>query len=185
MPKKDDSMFAGWWVSALAGVLVILFGIAALFWPGITLATFVVLFSAYVLIAGVVAIVRGFMSIGDKKSMWWAYLLFGLVALGVGVYLVRHPGVSFATLILLVGFTFIIQGVVDFIRGLFGDAISATSRTLALIAGVLGVIAGVFMLTQPETAGIAFVWVIGLYALVLGPLLIASAVDEKKVYDAL
>lgn len=185
MPKKEESVFAGWWVSALAGVLVILFGIAALFWSGITLATFVVLFSAYILIAGVVAIVRGFMSIGDKKSMWWMHLLFGFIALGVGVYLVRHPGVSFATLILLIGSTFIIQGVVDFVRGLFGDSTSATSRTLSLIAGALGVIAGIFMFSQPETAGVAFVWVIGLYALVLGPLLIASAVDEKKIYDAL
>src|SRR5690606_33081316 len=112
-------------------------------------------------------------------SMWWLMLIFGFVATGVGVYLVRNPLVSFATLILLIGFTFIIRGVIDVISG-FEAGKSSAGRILSFIAGGLGVVAGIFLLTQPESGGIAFVWVLGLYALLTGPLLIASSVDAHK-----
>lgn len=168
---------------ALAGVVTTLFGVVALFWPGLTLATFVLLFSAYVLIAGVVALVRGFRDMSNKKSLWWLSILLGVLAIGVGVYLVRHPGVSFATLILIMGFAFIIQGAVDLVRGLFDDFPVSTVRAMSIMAGIIGVIAGIFVFSQPEAAGIAFVWVIGLYSLIVGPLMIASSFDIRKIEE--
>jgi uncharacterized membrane protein HdeD (DUF308 family) len=85
--------------------------------------------------------------------------------------------VSFDTLILLVGFTFILRGIFDVMEGIFGGR-SAGANVLFFIAGVLGVLAGIFMLNQPVAGGVAFVWILGLYALVTGPLLIAMAVKE-------
>lgn len=181
--KTQQNSGGMWWLGAVAGVATLLFGIAALFWPALTLATFVFLFSAYVLAWGVVSIVRGFTSV-STDSLWWLKLLFGVVAVGVGVYLVRHPGVSFATLILLTGFTFIIQGVFDVVGALFGDMKSATGKTLAMIGGALGIVAGVFILMQPVTGGIAFVWIVGLYALLFGPVLIAASMDERALEEA-
>lgn len=171
-----------WWLGVIAGVLTILFGIAALFWPELTLVTFVYLFSAYVLVWGVVSIVKSLISIRGGNGMWWLGLLFGVLVLGLGVYLVRHPGVSFGTLILFVGFTFIIRGLIDVLEGLFGDK-SASGKVLSLIAGIVGVLAGVFVLIQPVSGGVAFVWVLGLYSLIFGPLLIAMSMDEKHLAE--
>lgn len=168
-----------WWLGVVGGILTMLFGIAALFWPELTLVTFVYLFSAYVLVWGIAAVVQGFVGMTSGEKLWWLSLLFGFFAIGVGVYLVRHPLVSFGTLILLAGFTFIIRGVVDVVAGIFGDAQSSTGKVLAIIAGVLGVLAGVLLLTQPVSAGVAFVWIIGLYSLLFGPLLIALAMDSR------
>ncbi len=168
-----------WWLGVLAGFAVALFGIVALFWPGLTMLTFVMLFGLFVLVSGVIALVRGFTDLSRGRSMWWLQLLYGIAAIGIGVYLMRHQGVTYATLVLLLGFTFIIQGVVDLVRGLFGNMAYATGRALALIAGVLGIVAGVFVFSQPEASGIAFVWIVGLYALILGPLMIAAGIDER------
>lgn len=168
-----------WWLGVVAGVVTMLFGLAALFWPGLTMATFVYLFSAFVLVWGVLAVVRGFVDMTSANAMWWLSLLFGFFAVGVGVYLVRHPLVSFATLILLVGFTLIVRGAVDVVTGLFGETRTSTGRTLAVVAGALGVVAGVWLLTQPESAGVAFVWIVGLYALLFGPLLVALSMDAR------
>lgn len=168
-----------WWMGVLGGILTMLFGIAALFWPGLTLVTFVYLFSAYMLVWGVVSVIKGLTDLTSGVAMWWLTLLFGFIGLGVGVYLVRHPLVSFATLILLVGFTFIIRGVIDIVSGFAVDQ-SSTGRVLAFIAGGLGVVAGVFLLTQPADAGVAFVWVLGLYSLLAGPLFIALTVDAHN-----
>lgn len=167
-----------WWLSVVTGIVTVLFGVAALFWPGLTLVTLVYLFSAFVLAWGLVEIVKALTRIDGLVGRWWLTLIFGVVALGVGVYLVRHPNVSFDTLILLIGFTLVIRGVFDVVAGFFENRL-ATSRVLSVIMGVVAVVAGIFVLRQPEASGVAFVWVLGLFALIAGPLMIAMAVDAK------
>src|SRR4051812_40981237 len=46
-----------WWAVALRGVFAILFGLIALVMPGITIASLVLLFAAYMLVDGIFAIV--------------------------------------------------------------------------------------------------------------------------------
>lgn len=169
-----------WWLLAMAGFATMIFGLVALFWPGLTLAVFVLLFGGYVLVAGLIALMRGLFEMSEGKSGWWLSLLLGLLGVAVGVYLVRNPAASFVTVILITGISFIVQGLVDVARGLFTDAESSTARMMGLIAGGLSVAAGVFLLNQPATAGIAFVWIIGLYGLVAGPLMVAAAMDLRK-----
>jgi uncharacterized membrane protein HdeD (DUF308 family) len=180
MTMADESGDSLWWMGIIEGSLTILFGIAALFWPGLTLTVLVILFSAYILIWGVIEIVRSFMEIG--KGMWWLRLIFGLFALGVGVFLVRNPEVSFGTLVLLIGFTFIVRGLMDIVGSLI-EKQNATARTLSIIGGAAAIILGIFVLRQPVEGGVAFVWLLGLFALFFGPLMIAMAFDVHKVTD--
>jgi hypothetical protein len=109
-------------------------------------------------------------------------MLVGVAQLGVGVYLVRHPGVSFATLILLIGLILIARGVFEVISAMLED-FSATERTLMVIGGGLAVIAGIIILMQPASSGVAFVWILGLYALLTGPMWIALGIDAKNLAD--
>jgi uncharacterized membrane protein HdeD (DUF308 family) len=164
-----------WWAFTLRGILSVLFGIAAVFWPGITLLTLLYLFSAWVLVDGVIRIVTGISRIGSHR-LGFLTMLVGLFQLGVGVYLLRHPGVSFATLILLIGFLLIVGGVVEVVASLTSTD-SATGRTLSIIVGVITVLAGILMLFQPAASGVAFVWILGLYALITGPIMIAMSLD--------
>src|SRR4051812_30656862 len=97
-----------WWALMLRGIITVLFGIAAIFWPGITLLTLVYLFSAWVIIDGVIRIGTGISRVG-RHQLGILTMLVGLLELGTGVYLVRHPAVPFATLILLIGFLLIID----------------------------------------------------------------------------
>lgn len=164
-----------WWVGVAEGVVALLFGIAAVFWPGLTLLTLVYLFSAFVLAWGVVSIANGILSI-KTRSTWWLTLVFGIATTGVGVYLVRHTDVSFKTLILLVGFTLIIRGIFD-ILSVFIESATATSKVLWTIAGLAAIIVGIIILNQPVSGGVAFVWILGLYAIIVGPLMIAMSID--------
>lgn len=167
----------------LRGVLAILFGIAAVFWPGITVVTILYLFAAFMLVSGLVELVMGVVHIGTPGTSVLTkilVLLLGLLQVGVGVYLLRHPQVTFATLILLIGFSLIIRGVFEIVEGLFEEGPSM-QRVVLIIVGLLAVLAGIVVLFQPRTASVAFVWIIGLYALISGPLLIAAAMDAKKM----
>lgn len=164
-----------WWALTLRGIVAVIFGIAAVFWPGITLVTLLYIFSAWILVDGVIRIVTGISRIGHEQ-LGFLTMVIGLLELGVGVYMLRHPTETFTTLILLIGFLLLIQGVVEVVSSLSSGE-TATRRTLAIIIGVAAVLAGILMLFQPAASGVAFVWILGLYALIAGPMLIAMSLD--------
>src|SRR3712207_6978576 len=57
-PQPALPMLAGnWWALLLRGIAAVLFGLAALFWPGVTLMVLIVFFGAYAMVDGVLAIV--------------------------------------------------------------------------------------------------------------------------------
>lgn len=161
----------------LQGVVAILFGVAAVFWPGLTTLTLVYLFAAFLLFDGIIALIWGFIKLGALKGV--LIILLGLLELGVGLYLVQSPEVAFATLILILGFALVVRGVFSLTHAFTGNG-SSTSKTMRAILGVLGVVVGIFILAQPVAGGLAFVWVLGLYALASGPVLIAMSSDLAK-----
>lgn len=161
------------------GIIAILFGIAAVFWPGLTVKTLVYLFGAFLLIDGIILMIMGLVRLKHfMKAM--LMLLLGLLELGLGVFLFRHPEVAFATLILILGFALIVRGLFDFIHAFTADKDSATTRTMRALLGVAGVIIGIVILMQPVAGGLAFVWILGLYALIAGPVMIAMSSDINK-----
>jgi uncharacterized membrane protein HdeD (DUF308 family) len=167
----------------MRGILAILFGAAAVFWPGLTLVTIVYLFSAFVLVNGILDVVFGVSRMGTVTQIFvnrYLILLLGVLQVGVGVYLLRHPEVSFATLILLIGFTLIVRGVFELVEGVF-ESSSALHKGIMVVSGIIAAAAGVVTLFQPEKSGVAFVWILGIYALVTGSLFIALASHLSNV----
>ena len=175
MNEQEVSRGAG----IFEGIVAILFGIAAVFWPGSTAVTLLYLFAAFVLAGGIVNLLAGIFSLAKDASRGILKALIGLLQIGVGVYLFRHPKVTFATLILIIGFTLIVRGVIEVVMA-FAAKGSASMKTLLGIVGLLSVIVGIVVLFQPAASGIAFVWILGVYALVAGPMMIAAAVDHGK-----
>lgn len=179
MAKNKDSLSVIWWSLTLRGIAAILFGVAAVFWPGLTLVALVYIVSAFILVVGVVNVVQAAVSIGKHRS-WALTLVLGLAEIAVGLYLVRHPNVTFDVFILVTGLLFVAWGVVEVVAALASDIGSATGKTLTIIAGIAAFLIGIILLFQPAAGGLAFVWLLGLYALVTGPLLIALSLDVKR-----
>lgn len=184
MAKSNSKTVASQEITALTvrGVVAILFGLVALFWPGLTLVTLVYVFSAFLLVSGLVGFIMSIVTLRDNKY-WFMDMLLSLLELGIGVYLVRHITVTLATFILLVGIAFVVRGVVDIVRAFIDDSASG-HRVLTGLAGLVGLIAGLVVLRQPVAGGIAFVWVLGLYALISGPLMIALASEARRELEA-
>ena len=171
----------------LRGVVAILFGVAAVFWPGLTLITLLYLFAAFLLVGGLFSLVYGISRLGQEGVSVLTRIttpLLGILEIGVGVYLLRHPHVTFTTFILLIGFILIIRGVFEVVEGLFEEGPSIY-RTVMIFIGALAVLAGIIVLFQPVAAGVAFVWILGIYALVVGSLLLAAAVETHRLHKEL
>lgn len=172
-----------WWLLLIQGIVAVFFGLASIFWPGLTLTALVYLFSAFVLAWGIVEIIYGFLGVGRRHS-WWLTLVFGIAGLGAGIYLVRHPQVSFTALILIIGLLLIGRGILDIVS-IFLEKQGSTHKALSAIIGVAAVGAGIIILFQPVSGGVAFVWVLGLYAFIYGALTIALAIQAREALSAL
>lgn len=168
-----------WGLAIAQGVLAILFGIVALFWPGLTVALLIVLFSVFILIWGIVGIITSLTSIG-KEKFWWLELIFSVLALGLATYMLRNPVETAAIFVFFIGITFLVRGVVDILEGLFDGERKGSDRVFRVVVGVIGILAGIATLAYPVSAGVAVVWVIGLYAVLYGALSIAFAFKAQN-----
>lgn len=185
MVKKGQNPVAAqlWGLGIASGVVSILFGIVALFWPGLTVALFIMLFGVFVLVWGIIGLIVSIATISTNK-FWWLELIFSVLAVGLAVYLLRNPEAAATIFIFFIGLTFLVRGVVDIIEGLFDGEAAGSQRVFSVVLGVLGVIAGIITLTNPVTAGLAVVWIVGLYAVLYGALIIAFAFRTKAELEA-
>ncbi len=172
-----------WWLMLLSGIALLLFGLATIVWPGITLVTLSVLFAIYVIVAGVMDILVSIGSITEKKG-WFLTLILGVAEIATGVYILKIPGMALEVFILAVGITFMIQGVLTIIASIV-DTTDMKLRILEIITGILGIAAGFIVFRNPVSAGIAFTWVLGVYGLIAGTMRIAAALSLKQTAEEL
>jgi uncharacterized membrane protein HdeD (DUF308 family) len=57
-----------WWLLLLRGICAILFGVLTFVWPGITLLTLVLLYGAYALVDGVLALAEAVMGGARRRA---------------------------------------------------------------------------------------------------------------------
>lgn len=160
------------------GVFSILLGVIVLVWPGMTALTLTLFLSIWLLIAGVVNIVMGVTSVKKGGYGWLVSLGVGILQLGVGAYLVQRPGVTALTIITLLALVFLVQGVAYFLHTFLAGELKSGERVLSMVFAVLSVIAAVWLWRYPVQSGLAFVWLIGLYAIVSGAIQIAAGADS-------
>lgn len=162
------------------GGLGILLGVLVLAWPKLTVFTFVTLISLWLFLVGAMSIIGGIANIRKGGWGWLGSLLAGILELGVGAYLIQRPGVTTLTIITLLGLVFVVQGFVHVIGSFTARRETGGHRVLSLLFGLLSVVAGVWVWRYPLHGTLAFVWLIGLYAIISGAMLIAMAseVDE-------
>jgi len=181
-----ESMRREWWTLVVKGVVAILFGFAAIIWPGLTIGVLALLLAALIGVYGIFDIISGIRNIFKMQWTGFLTLLLGLFEAGVTVYLFRHAGrgLAIGLLVLLIVFTFIVKGVISVVAA-FGSDYSNATRWMLAIVGLVSIGVGIVIASYPQTATLAFVWVLGLYALIAGPIEIALGLMAKEAIDEL
>lgn len=163
-----------WWVLAIGGVVSILFGIAAMVWPGITLFVLVWLWGVYAIIYGIVSLVAMFRAFGSGAT-WWTHLLVSAISIGAGLYVVANPGISSVILAYVIAVWAIVVGVIELVAGI------STAQLLPVVTGVISVLFGFVLFGNPLAGAVALVWVIGLFSIVRGIVLLVGAFRAPQV----
>ena len=106
---------------------------------------------------------------------WRTLALRGLVALLFGLVVLFWPGLVITVLAVLFGIYAVVDGVITFVPALRSSE-RGTQRSLPLVEGVVGIIAGLVALLWPGLSASGLVYVIAGWAVATGVLKILSAI---------
>jgi uncharacterized membrane protein HdeD (DUF308 family) len=171
-PAMCAVLAENWWAMALRGVFGILFGLIALFAPGPTILSLVLLFSAYMLVDGVFGIISAVRAAG-RHERWGLLLLEGLVNIAAGVIAFLLPGLTVIVFVLLMAAWALVSGGL-----MLGAAFKLTQqhgRWWLALGGVVSMIYGVLLAIAPLIGALVLTWWLGAYALAFGVILLVLA----------
>lgn len=171
-PAALPGVFGNWWALLVRGVAAVLFGLAALIWPGPTLFVLILFYGAYALVDGVFAIVAGIRAGGGQRR----WLLFAEGALGVlaGLVVLVWPSISALVVLYVIAFWAIFGGVLRIVAAISLRR-EIDNEWMLVLSGVLSIILGVVLAVLPGAGLLSLVWLIGIFALGVGVTLIVLA----------
>lgn len=180
--KKLSITKETWSLVLVTGIVSTLFGLVALFWPKLTLATLVYMYAIFVVLIGAFSLFQSLASI-KKDPLWWLMTLFAVFNIIIGVFLLRNPLVTATIFVVLLAIFIFVQSIMDLVIASYAG--KGDNRWIWVMTGVFGIIMGFVMLFYPLAASVAFVWVLGVYTLVHGVVAIAFAVQTKSLVKKL
>lgn len=168
-----------WWVLLIRGLVAIAFALFVWFRPGISLASLVLVFGAFVLVDGVLGVGTAFAGRREHED-WWMLLLWGLVGIGVGTLTVVAPGVTALALLFYIAIWAIGTGIMQ-IAAAIRLRKEIENEWLLILAGLASVLFGVVLISRPAAGALALLWMVGVYAFLFGILMVMLGLRLKSL----
>lgn len=112
------------------------------------------------------------------KRTWWAFLIGGIASLAFGVLAFAQPGIALFVLSMFFAAAILVDGVVNTIGAL--QHRSRDGWWLLLAFGILGILAGGYMLAVPPASMLVLIWLVAFMALLNGLTLISLGWRVRK-----
>ena len=128
---------------------------------------------------------------------WWRFLSRGLAAITFGLLSLIWPGISLVTLILLFKYYAMIEGVFALAQAIFGRGNADLSWWLVLVGlvgigvgittivwpcfGALSVLFGILLSIMPGAGAVPLIWLIAVFAIAFGILMVGFAFMAKNL----
>ncbi len=167
-----------WWMLALRGVLAIIFGLVALFFPGIALLAFIAVFAVYAIIDGIVAVG---VAIRERAtaSRWWWVLIEGILSILAGIFAIFYPGETALILLYIVAAWAILTGITEIVTAITLREYLAHEWAL-IIAGAISIVFGIILFIRPGAGLLSILWLVGIYSIIFGVLFIVRAFQFRS-----
>ncbi len=156
-----------WIIRAVLGLVI---GIAVLVWPKSTVSVIAVLLGIYFLVLGVVRIVEAITDKNLNGGGRIANFIIGGLILAAGVVVIRNPFATAAFVVLIIGVTWIFEGIATLV-----DTARGNGDWISIVIGLLITAAGVLVVLFNDGVAVA-------YAVFFGITLIVVAVLDLVLY---
>jgi uncharacterized membrane protein HdeD (DUF308 family) len=110
-------------------------------------------------------------------KLWWLLVLFGVVAIAVGVFFVASPHETLSTFTVIAGIFLLVDGVLAILTSIFGRG---EGRGLLALVGALSAIAGLVLIKKPFGALTVLILIFGIWLVVEGVVRFAAAVGTPE-----
>ena len=172
-----------WYWIVLRGAFAVLFGIFAFIWPGITLAALVLVWGAYAIADGVMALIAAFTMHEEGKPMA-SLIVVGILGIAAGIVTFLWPGMTALVLLLFIASWAVLMGVFEIIAAVRLRKHIENEWLLGL-SGLVSILFGVLLFLQPGAGALAVIWLIGSFLIFFGILLIALGFKLKGLASRL
>ena len=159
--------------------MAIALAVFAFVWPLVTVTGLVLVFGAVALIDGILAIAAG-IAAHRLTSDWWGLLVQGFVGIAIGVLTVLYPSITALAFVVLIAMWAIGLGVLEVVAAVKLRRDVSGGWWLAL-GGFLGIAFGILLVCNPVQGGFAVVWLIGVFAMLWGAMLIIGGFDLRRL----
>ena len=175
-----ETVTRNWWLAVLRGVVAVVFGTICLIWPGLGLATLVLLFGAFAFIDGVFAGWAAF-TMRRRHATWLPLMLEGVTGIVLGILVFRWPDMTAIALVLFIAAWAIVTGVLEIAAAVRLRKDIEGEWALGLM-GLLSIAFGVLVAIWPGAGLLAVVVIVGVYAIFFGVALIAFGLRLRKAH---
>ncbi len=157
-----------WQLQLLAGAITLVLGVILASHPTTSINVIAVILGIVLIIGAIFHFVR--MLDHEEQHRVWVGIA-GLVELVVGIVLIRHLGLTRALIGLVIGISWIIQGVVALLAGVLGHP--SRSRFWPIAFGLISILAGAIVVAVPEHSVSVLMTIFGIWFVIMGGLEIA------------
>jgi uncharacterized membrane protein HdeD (DUF308 family) len=162
-PSAPSVIAASWQATLLLGVLTLILGIIVSFHPTGSLNVVAVLLGILMIFSGIFHLIRVFDS-EEQHRVWLG--IAGLLFIVLGVVLIRHLHLTRAIIGLLIGITWIVQGLTALISGVAGGVREGRGWWIAF--GLVSLIAGIVVAATPASSLTFLAVLLGIWFIVMG-----------------
>lgn len=136
---------ARWWMLVVVGVLSVVAGLLAVFFPELTVVLLGIILGVNLLVLGTIQLVLAF---DDQSESGHSVLnaIVGFLGALAGLVCLVRPGTGVAALLLATSFWFVVTGITEVVQAVR----KPDNRLLTLLLGLIGIGAGVIILANPR-----------------------------------
>jgi len=162
-PSSPMVVARGWQATLTLGVLTLILGIVVSFHPTGSLNVVAVLFGILMILSGIFHLIR----VLDSREAHRVWLgIAGLMFIVVGVLLIRHLHLTRAVIGLIIGITWIVQGLAALMTGIAGDVREGRGWWIAF--GGVSLIAGIVVASTPASSLSVLAVLLGIWFIIMG-----------------
>jgi uncharacterized membrane protein HdeD (DUF308 family) len=165
------------WSLVVRGLAALTLGAVALFLPVEALLGLVILFGAYALVNGILAIFAAMKRNVDGRG--WL-LVEGLAGIAAGIITFAVPGLTALWLTFIIAAWAIVTGGFE-IAGAIRLRQYIRNEWLYVLCGVLAILFGVLVMMQPIAGALAITQLLGIYGILAGALLLGLSMQVRHV----
>jgi uncharacterized membrane protein HdeD (DUF308 family) len=167
-----------WQTTLFLGVATVILGLIVSFHPSGSLNVIAVLVGILMIISGIFNLIRVF-DAAEQHRVWLG--IAGLLYVVIGVVLIRHLNLTVAVIGLIVGLTWIVQGLAALFGGIAG---SREGRGWWIFFGIVSLIAGIVVVSDPISSVTVLAVLLGIWFIVMGLIEVSAAFIIRRAVSA-